>query len=370
MVERDPIVRGIGWDGSDQSGSYVRVTERSWKYGDLPVDHGCDAHPSEHVLRRDLSDDLDVIHLVGHLLCGLGGHDPGLVAVSESDVLDIWIHPETDLSVDGLGSEGGGDEVLVTVFELEEGVLLSLRISSFGDIGLGGIDCDGAATRACGCEVGLLDEESLLVEFAELPLDELSIVLVECTGESAPVCKESESFPIFLDVHVAEEIDDVHGLGQLFEFLLGASVPEEVSDRTVVLGLVLLPDGEFLPNLVSEGDGSVSGSVCTDGEHDVVSGHTFVPTDRIDVAESSHMSYMEVSRHTGVCEDQHELRSVIPVGKVELVLRPSVLPFLLHCCVIYFLIGFAIFGCHIRNLFSIMGCGLFDYILRIRAHVR
>ena len=188
------------------------------------------------------------------------------------------------------------------------------------------------------------------MELAELPLDELSVVGVEGAGESAPICEESKSLPVLLDVDVAEEVDDVHGFGQLFELLLGASVPEKVSDGTVVLGLVLLPDGEFLPDLVGEGDGSVSGRVCTDREHDVVSGGALVPTDRIDVTESSHVSYMEVSGDTGVCEDQHELRSLIPVGEVELLVRPSVLPFLLDRAIVDFLIGFAIFGCHIRNL--------------------
>jgi hypothetical protein len=107
--------------------------------------------------------------------------------VPEFDILHIGVDPETDLSIDGLGPECGCDEVFVAVLELEEGVLLSLRVTSLGDIGLGGIDRDRSATGTCGGEIGFLDEESLLVELAELPLAELSVVLVEGACESAPI---------------------------------------------------------------------------------------------------------------------------------------------------------------------------------------
>ena len=70
-------------------------------------------------------------------------------------------------------------------------------------------------------------------------------------------------------------------------------------------------------------------------EQDVVTGHALVPSDGIHIGVSPEMAHVKISRHSGICEDSHELRlAVVPLGLVESRLDPFGLPFLFHLTVI------------------------------------
>ena len=205
--------------------------------------------------------------------------------------------------------------------ELQQDVLLSLGLPALGDVGLGGIHGDRPAVGAGGGVIGLLDEVPFLVELLELPLDELPVVGVQGAGEPPPVGEEPEPLPVLGDVDIVEELHDGHGVFQLLQLLLGASVPQEVVDGLLVAA----------GDLVRQADASVPGSVGSHGEEDVVAGHALVPADRIDIGVSAEMPDMKVPCDPGVRKDNHELGlAVDPLGLVQVGLLPPGLPFCFH----------------------------------------
>ena len=291
------------------------------------MDHGGGACQTDEVLPGDPPDLLHSVELQGHLLRALRGDDPSLPVLLDYGVFHIGPRPEADLSEDGLGTEGGRheEELPLLAPELQEGVLLGLGQTALGYVGLARIHGDGAVDGAEGGVVRLLDQQALLLQLGELPLDELPIVGIQGAGEPPPVGEEAEPLPIVVLIDVVEEVHHIHGLLELVDLLLGASVPQKIVD-----GLLVLPG-----DLAGEGDGPVPGGMGPHGEEDVVSGHPLVPAEGVGVRVSPEMSNMEVSGKTRVCEDQHELGfPVLPLGLVQFLLSPFGLPLLLHLGVV------------------------------------
>ena len=163
------------------------------------------------------------------------------------------------------------------------------------------------------------------MELHELPFDELRIVGIERTCESAPVGQESEPAPVIVLIYVIEEFNDRQRILHLGDVLICAAVPLEIIYGTLV------PSGD--PPV--KADSSITGSVGSYGEENVVACHTLVPCNGVKVSVSSQVSDMQVSRYSGVCEDSHEFRlTIVPFRLVQTCFYPAGLPFLLHRSVI------------------------------------
>ena len=135
---------------------------------------------------------------------------------------------------------------------------------------------DGAVYGTERGVIGFLYEHTGILQLPELPVDELRIVGIQGTGESAPVGQESESAPIVVLIDLVEELDDIQGALHLRYVLVGASVPLEVVD-----GALVLPGDP-----VVQADTAVSGRMRSNGEEHVVSGHTLVSCDGVEIGVS------------------------------------------------------------------------------------
>jgi len=315
-----PVIRRVGRHGGYQPGPHVRIDEvrRQGQY--LPMDHGRQAFEPDQLGTFHRPDLLHAVHLVGELEIGVLADHPDLVPDLDLEVIDVRVNPEVGLPEHRLRPQGGGHQVHVPALELQQGVFHRFGRTAALYVRFRGVDGHRAVSDAGGGEVGLLDEQPLLHQLAELPLDEHLVVRPHRGGEAPPVAHETEALPVLIHVHLVEELHDLHGVLQRVEHVHRAGVAAKVVDG------LLVPPGDA----GGQAYRAVAGGVGSHREHDVVTFQTLEAGDGVHVGEAAHVPDVQISGHARVGEDQHELGPAVVLDLVDARGVPTLLPLRLY----------------------------------------
>jgi hypothetical protein len=295
VAERDVVERRVRGHGHHDAGRHLGVDERRGQDRDLARERVGDRLVHEHGA-GDLLEDPDLVVLERELLGRLARDEPGLAVDLGPDVRHLRVHPEVGDAVDGLGPEGRGRHEGLAPAEHHEHEPDHLGLVALEKV----VVADRViAERAVPDGVGPADHVALLVQPAELPLDELAVVGVHGREPSPPVDREA-GHPHHALVFVREVPDDLERVHEPIEHVGRDAVEVAIEpDR----GLVAVRDPFRDP------DHGRAGHVEGHRVEDAPSAHPPEPGDHVGDQVGAPVTDVHRARRVRVCDGQVELLS-------------------------------------------------------------
>ena len=208
VAERDVVERRVRGHGHHDARGHLGVDERRRQDRDLARERVGDRLVHERGA-GDLLEDADLVVLERELLGRLPRDEPDRAVDLGPDVRHVRVDPEVGDAVDGLGPEGRGRHEGLAPAEHHEHEPDHLGLIAFEEI----VIADRVvAERAVPDGVGPADHVALLVQPAELPLDELAVVGVHGREPPPPVDREAghPHDALVLVREVPDDLERVH----------------------------------------------------------------------------------------------------------------------------------------------------------------